>query len=294
MVKTPAFPFVAPYPVLQGDIIRLGSLSSEAIALSLRVWIQDIDGVIRGPFTGKASHTSSTDRSLTEGDLRVGFPGHVVQAAVSAAAQPSQRGVCYVIASIRRGVNIEALVRGYIYGPRGSLYLGDDEDSVGGQGAMRLLTVADDVAGDVTSTLAINASNARRIWKGAAIYYHASGDTASRAPNMVIDSALAGVFGALPTGFTLGSATQGRIFRQAGPTLTANEEGIMFYGENHPGFVALADNTNPTYKDNSTDPVPFPMTVTEEMDIWMKVEIGSGHANDRYSAYALVEEWIES
>ena len=73
-------------------------------------------------------------------------------------------------------------------------------------------------------------------------------------------------------------------------TLTVSEEGTIFAGEFPAGQVMLNDNG--TITQSTTSGFPFPMALTEDDPVTFIFQIASGHANDRYSAYALVEEWL--
>ena len=64
----------------------------------------------------------------------------------------------------------------------------------------------------------------------------------------------------------------------------------MFVGEN--AIASFNDTGVVTYANNTTAPHPFPLTVREAEILDIVFEPASGNANDRYSIYALIEEWL--
>lgn len=217
--------------------------------------------------------------------------GHVVSAQVVQSGV-DKRGRLYprlVVAGVG-DFEKHTLCEGYLY-THHSLSLGQSVEPGpgGGDGYLHLLTLANDVAGTATTTVAMAATNALRKWYGVALYYNRTADVENVIPNIDVVSQ---PWGALPTGF---AATVPLVYRLAGPSLQTGEEGVMFVYNSGggPGFAATQDNGGvPVYLDTSTNPQPFPLWVHEDDPIDVRLIITNGHADDRYSAYALVEEWL--
>lgn len=154
----------------------------------------------------------------------------------------------------------------------------------GGEGNKTPITLASDVAGDTDTSAALALADTLRRIDGFILYYHASSDVDNRTMTVRVRSP--GL--AVPTGFDAGNDQQVMAF--AGPTLSADQDGIVFM---RPGiYTVVVDNNTITTSDNTTAPNPFPFWVTEGDNIEIVLDITTGHANDRYSAYAFGEEWI--
>ncbi len=182
------------------------------------------------------------------------------------------------------------LCKGYLT-PMTGLALGEYgiRGPAGGHGALKVLTLADDVAGNVDTTVPLLAVNTYRIVYGVALYYNASGDVADRVPAIDV---LGQPWGALPTGFAVVTPL---AWTFTGPTTSANEEGFMWaYNSGRgDGYQIIQDNGGGLTPSNTTTaPCPFPYIVQEVDPIDIRLRIGAGVAADRYSAYALIEEWV--
>ncbi len=162
--------------------------------------------------------------------------------------------------------------------------LGYFEDPLNGRGYNHMLTLASDEAGDTDTVVSMAASNTLRLWRGLVIYYEASDDVATRS----LFTTLRKVGGALPTGFTesVNNYVTGTI------AIAADQELNLYIGQNTM-FVSENDDTTLTYNANDTVPNPFPMLLTEDDLAEFVISITNGHANDRYSAYGFLEEWLE-
>lgn len=200
--------------------------------------------------------------------------------------------------AIRYGATVAFLSIGPAWGGvicRGRVYQGHDvaigelEDLRAGPGRLFADTIVQDAAGNVATTYTPAVSDAiRRVW-GIVVFYNADANVASRVPRLSITRPL----GALPTGFA--TAANAYVALINGPTLAASEEGTLYVmgGDKGPGFISLNDNGTITYSSTDTAPNPFPIDVPNENEpVTVIVDAGAGLAGDRYSAYALVEEWL--
>lgn len=224
-----------------------------------------------------------TTFSIPEGWLQ---GGHVVQSTAGV-----KRGQALLDLHIfQRGNVALPLFEGYVYqGFRFPFGMFVEPGPGGGEGHQHLLTLADDVAGNVDTTMQIAAVNAIRKWYGFIVYYHASSDVATRQEKGLVRA----LGGAPPTGFTAGSNED--QLSVTGTTLTADEEGnwgaVAFDGKD--GYSWLNDDGTLQYIASSTNPIIFPLWVTEDDLVELVIDVTNGHANDRYSAYAFIEEWIQ-
>jgi hypothetical protein len=77
-------------------------------------------------------------------------------------------------------------------------------------------------------------------------------------------------------------------------TLTQDEEGTLFWYNpgRGDGIHAINDNGTVTQSSTATNPVPFPLLVHEDDPSHVDLVVASASANDRWSVYALVEEWL--
>ncbi len=240
----------------------------------------DVPLEVLSPTDGSA--VSDTSSPVTRGGLVVGCRLDKEDAGI-------ERGelYCQVRIGHRPDIEKQGICAGYMYDEH-PLNMGtfDEPGPGGGNGKNTPRTWADDVAGDVDTTLFLSDVNRIRRIDGFVRYYHASGDTATR--DMIIR--LRDVGSGVPTGFDAGNDRQ--IFTIAGPQLIANQDGIVYCRN---GLYSITvDNGTPSVENNTTAPNPFPFWVHEdESPIDLQADISSGHANDRYSAYLFQEEWIQ-
>ena len=152
------------------------------------------------------------------------------------------------------------------------------------QGRLYWAQEANDVAGNVTTTIPLGATNVRRIARQILLKYHCSSDADDRTPVITLRD-VADTSG--PTGFSIDAD----VWDTPALTLSANQEGIIFVSEH--GFVSLNDNGTITYADNTTAPNPFPLRVGPGETADLIVAVGNGNANDDYDVFVQYEEWIE-
>ncbi len=277
------------YEFDRGHNIVLRTISSVATFLQANIIVLYDNGKFGYPVL---QLTSSGSRGVVSDTTELlPRPGRVVGARVTTAGVVVKRGQVYV--SLRLGLppdlRFTPLCSGYLQGER-MLGLGIFEHPLEGKGFLQAETIADDVAGDSNTTYTPATANTRRVFHGVAWYYHSSGDSASR----VLNVQMRRPWGALPTGGTAG--TIDKIFDITGPTLIANEEGgfFLYNPERGDGYFITNDNGTVTRLATDANPIPFPFLLTEDDPLTIILGITDGHANDRYSAFALVEEWIET
>lgn len=172
--------------------------------------------------------------------------------------------------------------RGYLTTERGPSF-GVDEDPLSGRGYLDWIQLADDIAGNVNSTLALAATNAYRKIRAFQCLYHSSGDVATRTLEFRIRD-----YGLVtkPTRWSI----EAKAWASATLTLTQNEEGMMYFAEDH--FGGLNDAGTLSYADRASAPNLLPLYVdgTEGADLMLV--IGAGEAADDYDIWALIEEWL--
>lgn len=143
---------------------------------------------------------------------------------------------------------------------------------------------ADDVAGNVTTTVNLAAADRRRFVRAIIVKYHRDGNAATATLTITLrDLATA----AGPTGWSIASDT----WVSPTLTLTANEEGLIHVGEH--GFVSTNDAGTLSYADNSSSPNPFPLWVNTGETVDLIIAAGSGVAGDDYDVWVQYEEWVE-
>ncbi len=202
---------------------------------------------------------------------------------------PTQPGEVWVEADLRRrGLTVAGLAAGYFYGGHTPIRRDRPGD---GPGRCYWLEIFHDRLGDAAVvSQALAATNAFRKVYGLAWFYHCSGDSATRTLNR---PQLANPGGAKPTGWTL--TTNPFILFTNNITLIANEEGAFYANalDGKDGYMTSIDNGTPTIENITTHPSVFPLLVSQdELGTMVFPAITTGHANDRHSAYLLVEEWM--
>lgn len=269
--------------VRAGDSFRLGLASSVAGLINARVQLVYDDGT--DDEISIPDVTALTDRTVLTADSQSSAkkPGTIVGAYVTVGNVAVKRGQTYAALSIKQRY---PLCRGYVYDGF-TLPLGEHIEAgpAGGSGNFFLQTLASAVAGNVSTTTTLAAANALRRYHSLAIYYNASGDAASR----TLTGTLRRPYGALPTGFA--TAANSDVWISPTLTLTANEEGTIYVGQGSM-YYSGNDTGTITIANNASQPHPLPIWVHEDDPASLIIAIGSGNANDLYSAYALVEEWI--
>ncbi len=179
--------------------------------------------------------------------------GEVVGATVQGDFSGLRRGQFYTSLFLQRAGTDQLLCKGYLYNIN-TIGLGEFIEAGSGIGNLFYDTVVHDEAGNVVTTFSPELTNARRILYGIVWYYHASGDTADR----VLDVEIRRPWGALPTNGTAGVIDP--ILKWTGPSLSANQEGNMFFynpgrGE---GITTTNDNGTVAISSTNTTPRPFP------------------------------------
>ena len=277
------------FPVQRGDDIRITYAGSTA-PTNVRARFQVVyDDGSRDELAVRID-TFTTDRTPqsaagTEGGATAKRAGTIVSGIVGFGGD-LKRGQFYVTVDLFRDDEAFAnLCRDYIYALH-TLPLGVfvPPGPGGGEGFLDWVQVANDVAGNVDTTVNLAVANAHVIYRAVLLKYHSDGNTASRTPRIqVID--LADTSG--PTGFSI----QELYWSAPGSlTLTANEEGIIFAGQN--GFFSFNDNATIDYDSRTLEPTPFPLTVEEGETGDIFFNSLAGLAGDRYDAWIQREEWI--
>jgi len=243
--------------------------------------------------------TATGDRAVYQfsGRSRVTGPGWIVAATVRCPPNPNDvplagaglhPGQCYVSLYVESGSQLYALARGYVSNSF-SLALGDDHAPGSGPAWKHWEILGADLIGSVSANWQpYNKSRGRLLAVLAA--YNASSDAASRT---IIPSVSWN--GTLPTGFALAA----NVWVGATITLTASQEGVYYLSDR---FASTNTNGTLAYANTTTAPTPLPLEYgLRDADLaspnaseaaLVTITIGSGHANDRWSAWVLLEEWV--
>lgn len=174
------------------------------------------------------------------------------------------------------------LARGYVYSAR-FLGLGDFEDPLSGRGHLDWIQEANDIAGNVVTTVNLAASGRRRIVRAVIVKYHQVGGSAATITITLRDLADSGG----PTNWSIESDT----WVSPGLALGANQEGLIHVGEH--GFLSTNDAGVLAYADNTTAPNPFPMIVEDGDPVDLLIAASGGASGDDYDVWIQYEEWIE-
>lgn len=254
----------------------------------------------RGTISVVSLVSDELDTARTPGDnSNSGIPevgeAEVVAAAIASDVSGVKRGQLYAqLYAVGRTIADARtfLSAGYVYdGFWPTLGFIQEPGPGGGEGFLSVETVVADAAGNVVTTYTPAVTNGFRKLYGLVGYYNADSNAASR----VFFITMTRAWGALPTGFA--TATNAELWEGpgGGMTLTASQEGSIFVygkGTGASGFSLI--NTNGTLAEESTAtaPIPFPLDILEAEPLTFLFEAVNGLAGDRYSAYALVEEWL--
>ncbi len=199
--------------------------------------------------------------------------------------QAVKRGQLYADLILRESGHAEvlhAVCRGYLHDGN-ALGPEDHADSTEGPGFLSWVQEANDVAGNVATTVSLAAANAYRIVHGILVKYHCDGNSASRELTARIRD-VADTSG--PTGF----AIDADIWVSTSVSMIANEEGIIYAKDK---LVAYNDEGTITYDDQSTLPSVFPLAVDEGDTIDLIIMGEFGLAGDDYDVFVLYEEWMQ-
>lgn len=287
---------VTRYRLRKGDIIAIVAASSTVTTFRASFRILYDDGsddelVVPDTATGSA-RTQEFFRSET----RAKKDGYVLDGIIISTGTLPKRGQSYFAAFIAQeleGVNVkDQLLGDYLYGLH-TPALGHivEPGPEGGAGFLSWPTTFTDIAGNVASAFdTLGSTNAIRIFRGFLLLYDASADAATR--TVAVRLRKPGAMG-LPTGFA--TAANSVPWNSPTLTLTASEEGALYVadkGGQGSSLVSVNDNGTLSVSDNTTAPHPFPYLAIESDTGILETNIGSGNANDRYSFYPLIEEWL--
>lgn len=240
-----------------------------------------------GPFGRVFAHTTG-DRTTETAPIVANVPGDIIALSVAVQDSGVKRGQAYVSVRLTIASGVESwLCAGYVYDGF-PLTLGHfvEPGPAGGPGNRRLLTLASDVAGNVVTTTALAATNTVRKWYGFQWFYNASGDVAARG----LVWGLRDLSSTLPTGFASGASSDALAF--AGPTIDADQEGGIFVMAEDGAISHWNNDGGNLTSVSSVNGVGFPYTAMEDDLGDIILSATNGHANDRYSAYGYIEEWL--
>jgi len=266
------------YRVLQGQALTV--LSVALTGVTLRAWARvrydnGEDGLLIAP-----------DQALiADGTVNIGtssevarMDGWVTDALGEVTDADIQRGQVYVKLSLEPWGPV--LFSDYVFSDFGQVALGTFVPPGEGRGYLNMVTVVSDTA-PVSTTYALDRTKTIRKILGFSIQYVTSSDVASR----TIKPELKGYLGDPPTGMDDGDRN---VWEATTLTLTADADGSSFAdtqraGKNTDDVIAI-DNT-------ASAPSPFPLLVTDVMDMDLFFRLGSPHANDLQSIYVFTEDW---
>lgn len=207
----------------------------------------------------------------------------VVSASIGGASQ-LKRGQFYGnLFFLTPGNLVVDLARGYQYDAHAP-HLGENVEALDGRGYLAWVQEANDVAGNVTTTITLGVAGALRRVHAVVALYHCSGDVADRALDWQLKD-----LGSItkPTGFSI----QANSWVSAAMTLSANQEGVYTIGNSN--FVSRNDAGVLTYDDNTTVPNPFPLWVPEDDPVDLVFRAVLGEAADDYDLWVQYEEWLD-
>ncbi|MEE9173339.1 MAG: hypothetical protein V3U41_10625 [candidate division NC10 bacterium] len=282
--------------VLENDRFQLVTTSSIAQTLFARVVVRYDNGIVRR-FSSGARVTDTTRVPQTKLFGLVGFPG-VVERAQVVSLENAKRGETFVELATQDDQEEalqDILLQDYIHN-NNQPSLGRYRNSLEGPGLERVLTLADDQDGDNPTSATFNATNTRRVLKAIILYWFASSDVATRAIDIRLGrgaSAGTAYLGTLPTGFA--GPNESMLWLSPALSLAADEEGLIFIsGQGGVSYGVNNDNGTPAYHNRSTAPSPLPLLIREGETLGVHMLATSGGQEaDKYSAFALVEEWLE-
>ncbi len=223
---------------------------------------------------------SSGDRTPQNFSLEMPEGGEIVGLLVTALGK---RGQQFVAAFLRhRELIVHRLLRGYAY-VGGDLSLGQDDEMLSRQGFLNWVQEANDVAGNVATTVNLGLTNARRMIRAIIVKYHQVGGADATITMTLRDLADSGG----PTNWSIVSDT----WVSPSLVLAANQEGLIHVGEH--GFVSTNDAGTIAYADNTTAPNPFPFMVEEGETADLIIAAAAGASGDDYDVWVQYEEWLE-
>ncbi len=271
------------------DRVKFNTHSFNASEIVARVIMTLDNGKDISLETRHVPNTDGTSAStFLSGGARVPKAGYVTNAFIghSLTASGVRRGQTFArLRTLDRDDLLSGKVcSGQIYEGK-SLGLGEFEDLLDGKGFLHWVQEANDVSGNVDTTINLALANARRMLRGIVIKYHCSGDSASRTIIATLRD-VADTTG--PTGFSIDADSWDT------PTITliANQEGVLYVSGNGM-FVSRNTNGSIAVTDNSTAPNPLPLAVEQTDTADLIIAVGSGQAADDYDVFLLWEDWLE-
>ncbi len=227
--------------------------------------------------------TANRTQQIVRGDLIQGRDGIVQAAYMGIDAGGVARGEFYVQLALLNKRPRVPLIRGYMGGDSDNLPLGFHEPSLSGRGILGWVQEANDVAGNVVTTINLAGTNVRRLIRAVIVKYHQVGGAAVTITVTLRDLATA----VGPTHWSIASDT----WTSPDLVLGANEEGLMHIGKD--GFLATNDAGVLAYADNTTAPHPFPLWVDEADSVDLRIAAAAGAAGDDYDVWVQYEEWFD-
>ncbi len=234
----------------------------------------------------ETQHTPTSDRILAS-TIMSGFvrgDGYVTRCTGGVGSAGVKRGELFAELVIldRTTRNVGIMAAGYI-GDERNLNLGVIRETTEGRGLLHWVQEGNDVAGNVTTTVNLAATNARRMIRGIVIKYHQVGGADATITLTLRDMATA----VGPTNWTIASDT----WVSPSLVLAANQEGLIHVGEH--GFLSTNDAGTIAYADNTSAPNPFPLEVQDADTVDLLIAASGGASGDDYDVWVQYEEWIE-
>lgn len=268
------------------DAIDFRVVSSLATTLQLYALLRLPNGKLDWKRTPPL--VTTVDRATNVVRIRNLPEGEIVDATVGIVrgSVPSQPGQTYVEARLFHGggTPVQTFLAGKLYDHHDPS-LGAFESPLDGRGNLDWVQIANDVAGDTTTTHNLAVTGARRVYHDVLWKYHCDATMANRTLDIFLRD-LADTSG--PTGFSIVAD----VWNSTDLVLSANEDGINYIGKD--GFQSLNDNGTLTYIDNTTVPHPFPLTVEEGDTGDLVFSATLGEAGDDYDIWLLIEEWVHA
>jgi len=268
------------YRFLQGQRLQLHTICNTNV--TLRAWARIIyddgsDAFLSVPEV--ARNGNRVEEDLFSDDIAV-QNGWVVAAVVEMVSADVKRGQAYVRLTFAPfGCH---LLQDYCYS-FGDVCLGTLRTSgpAGGDGHKHVITAK--AAGDAAASLSyvLVQSNMVRKILGYAYYFETSSGVATRVLSVTLRQPLGNASG------TMADAGLD-VWEPGALTMTASEDGTMYADEK------LSMNNDNGVLAVDSEPTPFPLVVTEEMDpdYFLIFAVANLDGNDDDAIYVFVEEWI--
>ncbi len=279
------------YRIHQGETIFVQVFSSVVMTLAGRFRLVyddgDEDEVILPDFT-TGSARAAEYVPLREVARKNGYVvTGVVDISGATAVQPN-RGQTYVrffisAAQTATPVARDVMAEAYLYRAFGvTLGMHIEPGPGGGEGRLYWAQEANDIAGNVVTTVNLAAATTRRMIRAIIVKYHQVGGADATITLTLRDLADSGG----PTNWSIESDT----WVSPSLVLAANQEGLIHVGEH--GFVATNDAGTIAYADNTTAPNPFPFMVASGETVDLIIAASGGASGDDYDVWVQYEEWF--